>query len=228
MTAPAPCGPWTDRGLFAPEGSCTHDSQCSFVFPLKTDQGTVPMYCGDRWSFPHQASAASQVWLPLKPEGGRLAMDEFWTSWNPMTVEPQELAGEHKPLVFRSDATGTALEVPFTGTRIALYGKAAPRNAYARIEIIDHDGVAGSGAAGCGTGMSGVAGSGAIRSSQYVTFYSPVESEGLRYMSPVLARGSHTLRITVTGDKSEWFFKSGRRAGCDGVNVDVTGALVID
>lgn len=39
MTAPSPAGPWHKRGLFAPEGTCTWDSQCSFIFPLRRSDG---------------------------------------------------------------------------------------------------------------------------------------------------------------------------------------------
>ncbi|MCH9277060.1 hypothetical protein JS533_012425 [Bifidobacterium amazonense] len=66
LTAPAPAGPWTYRGNVAPQGTCTWDSQSSFVFPLHTEHGDRLIYMGDRWSFPHQASCASQVWLPLR------------------------------------------------------------------------------------------------------------------------------------------------------------------
>lgn len=67
LTAPDPAGPWTYRGNVAPQGSDTWDSQSSFVFPLHTDgHGDELIYMGDRWSFPHQASCASQVWLPLR------------------------------------------------------------------------------------------------------------------------------------------------------------------
>ncbi|KFI52671.1 hypothetical protein [Bifidobacterium biavatii] len=66
LTAPDPSGPWTYRGNVAPQGTCTWDSQSSFVFPLHTGHGDRLIYMGDRWSFPHQASCASQVWLPLR------------------------------------------------------------------------------------------------------------------------------------------------------------------
>ncbi|MBW3092471.1 hypothetical protein KIH79_05835 [Bifidobacterium sp. 82T10] len=70
LTAPDPSGPWTYRGNVAPQGTCTWDSQSSFIFPLHTEHGDRLIYMGDRWSFPHQASCASQVWLPLRFDDG--------------------------------------------------------------------------------------------------------------------------------------------------------------
>src|SRR5690625_5645395 len=49
-------GPWKNQGLFCPEGTLTHNSQCSFVFSLERDGKTVPIYMGDRWSYPNQRS----------------------------------------------------------------------------------------------------------------------------------------------------------------------------
>jgi hypothetical protein len=69
LGAPSPAGPWTHRGLIAPEGTLNFNSQCTYVFGLTTEGGRVPMYMGDRWSFPRQASAATYVWLPLSVDG---------------------------------------------------------------------------------------------------------------------------------------------------------------
>lgn len=69
FTASSIEGPWERHGLFCPEGTLTHNSQSTFVFPLKQGNDTIPMYMGDRWSYPHQASAATYVWLPLQVKG---------------------------------------------------------------------------------------------------------------------------------------------------------------
>ncbi|MCE8763079.1 glycoside hydrolase family protein, partial [Phocaeicola dorei] len=61
FTAPQIEGPWTKQGLFCPEGKLTYNSQSTFVFPLKCGNDTIPMFMGDRWSYPHQASAATYV-----------------------------------------------------------------------------------------------------------------------------------------------------------------------
>ena len=55
-------GPWKRQGNFCPKGSLTYNSQCTFVLPIVNGVDTTFMYMGDRWSYPHQASSATQVW----------------------------------------------------------------------------------------------------------------------------------------------------------------------
>ena len=69
FTAPRIEGPWTQQGIFCPKGTLTYNSQSTFVFPLKRGNDTIPMFMGDRWSYPHQASAATYMWMPLQVEG---------------------------------------------------------------------------------------------------------------------------------------------------------------
>lgn len=210
MTAPSPAGPWTRQGLFAPEGSCTFDSQCSFIFMLHTADGrTTPIYMGDRWSFPHQVSCATQVWLPLHvTDGGEMRLpDEFWDSWDPFTVVRRLPTGTELPFAFRSNVEGASVEIPFSGTGIDLYSDVSPDNAYGKVTILD--------AAG-GTMLD-----------QTITFYGPAEvSHALRFVSPKLPYGDYRLRVTVLNDPTEWFYKSGKRNGCSDVYVDVSGALM--
>lgn len=74
FTAPAVGGPWKKGGLFVPEGKLTYNSQTTFVFPLTHGKDTIPMFMGDRWSFPHQASAATYVWMPMQADKGKLSI----------------------------------------------------------------------------------------------------------------------------------------------------------
>ena len=81
FTAPQIEGPWTKQGLFCPEGKLTYNSQSTFVFPLKCGNDTIPMFMGDRWSYPHQASAATYVWMPLQVDGTKISIPEYWQAW---------------------------------------------------------------------------------------------------------------------------------------------------
>ena len=82
FTAPQIEGPWTKQGLFCPEGKLTYNSQSTFVFPLKCGNDTIPMFMGDRWSYPHQASAATYVWMPLQVDGTKISIPEYWQAWD--------------------------------------------------------------------------------------------------------------------------------------------------
>lgn len=88
FTAPRIEGPWTRRGLFCPEGRLTYNSQTTFVFPFRRGNDTIPLFMGDRWSYPRQASAATYVWMPLQAEGTKLSMPEYWQAWDMRTSAP--------------------------------------------------------------------------------------------------------------------------------------------
>ncbi|MCF1592350.1 family 43 glycosylhydrolase [Streptomyces muensis] len=208
LSAPAIEGPWTYRGFFAPDGSLTCNSQCTYAFKISTAGGDVPVYMGDRWSFPHQASAATYVWLPLHVDGNTLAIEQFWGAWNPLTCRPAEFTGKETDVGFSSDTAGDSVELPFTGSRIILVGQSRPDGSYARVELIDADG--------------------AVISSIYVTFYSKVPDYGYRYASPVVPHGEYTLKVSVTGDVTEWSDKRGEHFGSVGTRVAVDRAVVID
>ena len=40
------------------------------------------MFMGDRWSYPHQASAATYVWMPLQVDGTKISIPEYWQAWD--------------------------------------------------------------------------------------------------------------------------------------------------
>jgi len=51
-TASALSGPWVAKGLLAPKGKLTWNSQSTFVLPIEGSKDTTFMFMGDRWSFP--------------------------------------------------------------------------------------------------------------------------------------------------------------------------------
>ena len=96
FTAPKIEGPWTKQGLFCPEGKLTYNSQSTFVFPLKRGNDTIPMFMGDRWSYPHQASAATYVWMPLQVNGTHISIPEYWQCWDIDQLKPVDALREGK------------------------------------------------------------------------------------------------------------------------------------
>jgi hypothetical protein len=207
LTATALTGPWTFRGPFAPGGTQTWNSQCTFAFNFGSTEGPVHMYMGDRWSFPHQKSAATYVWLPIDAtEDGLLLPSSFIPVWSPHEGRPSDLDGTEESLDFRSGTAGESLTVPFDGSRIAIKGWAKPDGAYANVELLDD--------------------SGRTISSVLVTFYAKVANFGYRYVSPRLSPGTYALKITVEGVPPVWSDKSGTRYGSVGTWVDVRSAVV--
>lgn len=82
FTAPSVSGPWTRQGLFCPEGSLTWNSQTTYVLTVPRASDTLYVYMGDRWSYPHQASAATCVWQPLTVSGTKLSIPAFREAWS--------------------------------------------------------------------------------------------------------------------------------------------------
>lgn len=212
-------GPWISKGYFAPEGSLTHNSQTTFVFPLRHGNDTIPMFMGDRWSYPLQASAASYVWMPMKAESGTLSIPEFWEAWDYSTLKPVNLLSEgndvdysaikfHDAAAWRGgecrfscDNPGAFMEIPFHGNRIAILGQSDDKSSYAKVTIINSKKE--------------------IVDSTFVDFYSKVPHKGVRYVSPVMPAGDYTLKVEVTGIVQEWITKKGIRYGSNGFNVNI-------
>ncbi|MDP4179720.1 MAG: discoidin domain-containing protein, partial [Bacillota bacterium] len=80
-TASSMAGPWTNRGLIAPSGMFTWDSQCTYALPVNGTVGKTYLYCGDRWEYGDN-SKATYVWQPLTVNGTTVSMPEFYPSWN--------------------------------------------------------------------------------------------------------------------------------------------------
>lgn len=206
FTASSIEGPWKKQGLFVPEEKLTYNSQTTFVFPLVRGNDTIPMFMGDRWSFPHQASAATYVWMPLEVDGEKISIPEFWESWDVEKIQPVEpLAGSVrvKPKNVKFDdaknwklengqmasrVEGSTVEVPFKGTRVAIKGETNNQSGYARVTIRNTKGE--------------------TLHSSLVDFYTKYTTTGTRYLSPVLPKGKYTLTVEVTGIIPIWTDKT--------------------
>lgn len=195
-------GPWTYQGLFCPKGSLTYNSQCSFVFEYESESGKIPVYVGDRWSYPRQASAATLVMLPIETEGTKMNLAKYCEVWSPDTLEMSFLQPQYC-VEFTSNRKGESFGIDFEGTQIALFGKTNVHGGYGEIEIFDQAGI-------CVHKTS-------------VDFYSGAPAKGLRYFSPVLTFGKYHVKITVAGANSVCVTKSGTRFGSDGYDVNVNG-----
>ena len=217
FTAPKIEGPWTKQGLFCPEGTLTYNSQSTFVFPLKRGNDTIPMFMGDRWSYPHQASAATYVWMPMQVNGTKLSIPEYWQCWDFNTLKPVDILRKGKrvsmknikPAVgwtenrgcFVSNAKGSVLAVPFRGTHVAVVGKSDCHSGYARVSVLN-----------------------AKKDTVYsslVDFYSKYSEKAIRIMTPEMEQGNYTLLVEVTGIKPVWTDKSKTIYGSDNTFVTI-------
>lgn len=217
LSAPSMAGPWAYQGLFAPDGSQTCNSQTLFVLPLHDAGRETRMFMGDRWSFPHQRSAASYVWLPLSAHGERLALDEYWNAWNPATAEQvdvERIAVDEIPVNFLDDRPGVSAEARFSirkdGGRALLMGRADPSGGYARVSL-----------------RRGATGDDVV-DPIWVTFYSKAPDEGCRYATPSLPEGEYSIVVESTGEASQWDDKTGQLFGGRGSNVKVEKLLVLE
>ena len=189
-TAPSIEGPWTKQGIFCPEGTLTYNSQSTFILPLHRGDSIIYMYMGDRWSYPHQASSATYVWLPMQVEGLKVSIPEYWPVWNPETMQPvSELGGKVVTVRFKSKEKGSKLTLPFEGTRIAIKGYTFNNGGYGRITIVDNQGN--------------------TVHTNLIDFYSKVPDDGLRYVSPLLPQGAYTLIVECVGEHPHWSNKRG-------------------
>ena len=205
FTARSLSGPWTRQGLFAPEGSLTFNSQTTFVFPVHTDNDTVPIFMGDRWSYPKQASAATYVWMPIDVDGTKLRMNEYWNCWDIETMKPHDITKIGRSIIgdvtlkgenwtknedgLASNIEGNAVCVDFNGkNRIAVIGKTDKNGGYAKVEITDKKGK--------------------TVYSSFIDFYSKNAEKSIRFVTPKLKSGKYKLEIEVTKSKSNWSDKA--------------------
>lgn len=203
FTSPAIEGPWEKQGCFCPEGSLTHNSQTTFVFPLKKENGdVVPLFMGDRWSFPHQASAATYVWMPMEVNGTALSIPEYWHSWSIDNMSPENDCGNSEIVEWSSDSVGNCLRIPFKGRKVSIYGHTDCHGGYAKVRIINQEEK--------------------ILHESYVDFYSKVPDDGIRFVSKEYPSGNYRLEIEVSGEQPVWFSKNGTRFGSDGFFVNVS------
>ncbi len=204
LTAPHISGPWTKQTVFCPKGTLTYNSQSTFVFPIVHGNDTIPMYMGDRWSYPHQASAATYVWQPMKVEGTQLSIPEYWEAWDSKTVKKAKgFKGKaYYNKLWKSNQAGDVLSIPFRGSQVAIYGETDKYGGYAEVIIKRKDGTE-------------------IHRS-YVDFYSLVPDKALKFISRSYPKDDYILEIKVSGEMPVSFDKKGNRFGSIGTKVAVT------
>ena len=217
FTAPKIEGPWTKQGLFCPEGKLTYNSQTTFVFPLKRGNDTIPMFMGDRWSYPHQASAATYVWMPMQVDGTKLSIPDYWQGWNINSLQPVDLLSDKKAVSSKnfkssydwkkksgqwmSNTKGGVLTVSFKGTAVAVVGESNPHSGYAKVSVLD-------------------AKEDTVYSS-LVDFYSKYPEKAIRIITPKMPEANYTLLIEVTGIKPVWTDKTKTIYGSDDTLVTI-------
>lgn len=206
FTAPKIEGPWTKQGSFCPEGTLTYNSQTTFVLLLKRGINIIPMFMGDRWSYPRQASAATYVWMPMKVKGTELTIPEYWQCWDINMLKPVDPFHNGKVVSFdrmipvpasawkkrygqyASNVKGSTLSVPFRGSRIAVVGESNCYGGYAEISILD-----------------------AKKDTVYsslVDYYSKYTEKTIRIITPVFPEADYTLVIKNTGIQPLWSDKA--------------------
>ena len=158
---------------------------------------------GDRWSYPHQASAATYVWLPLQTNGVRLSIPTYWNAWDVQTVTPVDPLKEcvETQINFSSNVIGTKTTIPFMGRRVFITGEANAHGGYAKLTICNQKGKV------CITTL--------------IDFYAKIPEQGIRYVSPILPMDNYELVIEVTGDRSNWTDKRHNLYGTDDCFVNV-------
>lgn len=220
-TATDIAGPWTEQGLFAPRGSLTWNSQCSFVLPIIGSHETTFMYMGDRWSFPKQNSAATYVWQPLEVDGNRLSIPVYQESWtiDLSTGRHKTAASEGKKVIlgnldatsfqgnwrrdssggFRSDNKGDLFSYTFTGTGVNLHGWVRPDGGYAQVAVLDKNGN--------------------VVVKSIVDMYCLYPVGTLKFVSPILPEDTYTLIVGVMGERGNWSDKKRNNYGSTGYGV---------
>ena len=205
FTSKSLSGPWNDGGEFAPKGSLTWNSQCSFVLVLP--DGT-PMYMGDRWSFPRQQSSATYVWLPMQANGNDLMIPDYWETWNPASVSRLNLATQHIADGWTGEKPGDTYTQKISGgQRIAIYGTTDSQSGYAEISIKDNKG--------------------REIFTTSIDFYSKTPATGLRWVSPQFPQGDYTLEVRVSDMKPNWTDKTKTQYGSTGYQVKITEIVYI-
>lgn len=228
-TASSLKGPWAFRGHFAPKGSLTWNSQCSFVLPLEGAKDTTYMYMGDRWSYPKQNSSATYVWQPLTVSELSLSIPEYQEAWriNTLTGEASTARSTGKIIdnnsrkinysgpwkhstdslsINSSDARDASFSITFKGTQISLYGLSKPDNGYARIALKNSKGE--------------------LVLNSIVDMYSLKSVPTLEFISPRLPKDRYTLTATVMEERPNWSDKRRNVYGSTGYFLTLDKILI--
>lgn len=224
-------GPWTSRGLIAPEGSLTWNSQSTFVLPIEGTKDTTYVFMGDRWSFPKQASSATYVWQPLLVSGTSVSMPAYQEAWKINTATGQatpfeingtlientdkriqymgkwnHLNGENIISESKSDDKNGSFSMQFSGSRITLYSYVGTENGYARVVLSDKKGKP--------------------LLSSLIDLYSKSPLSTPVFVSPLLKKGNYTLTVYVTGERPNWSDKRKSDYGSTGNFVSLDKIII--
>ncbi|MFC0878820.1 family 43 glycosylhydrolase [Saccharicrinis sp. FJH2] len=231
FTAKSLAGPWEMRGVIAPEGSLTWNSQSTYVFPVVGSETTTFIYMGDRWSFPKQRAAATYVWQPLVFNGDEISMPVFhesWTidvktgEWKDVPLKPayeilngddavkyegswEDASGDNTKSK-RANTKDAIISISFKGSRIALRGVASIDCGYGHVVIQNIKGE--------------------ILHDTWIDMYSNKTVEGLQYLSPVLPKGEYFLTFSPTQSHWYWTEKSGKQWGSKDTFISFSKAWV--
>ncbi|HEY1193498.1 family 43 glycosylhydrolase [Flavobacterium sp.] len=223
-------GPWESRGLIAPEGTLTWNSQSTFVLPVKGTKTTSYIFMGDRWSFPKQASSATYVWQPLTISGTSLKISEYQQSWQidlqtgvvttPKNAEQifkntdQEIkysgnwnhTNENSLSESKSEDKNASFSIKFKGLQIGFSGFVSTENGYARVVITDEKGK--------------------TITSSIVDMYSKNPIETMVYKSPLLKKDNYILTVYGTGERPNWSDKRKSIYGSTGNYISITKIVI--
>lgn len=224
-------GPWISRGLIAPEGSLTWNSQCTFVLPIVGTKNTTYMFMGDRWSFPKQASSATYVWQPLLISGTSLSMPTYQEAWQINTVTGiasaiktgnTTIENTDKRIQYngnwkhinngdtgsesKSDEKEASFSIQFNGQQIVLYSYVGTENGYAKMVLSDKKGKV-------------------ITPSQ-IDMYSKSSLSTPVFQSPILKKDDYKLTVYVTGERPNWSDKRKTKYGSTGNFVSLDKIII--
>lgn len=226
-TATALKGPWTKRGLLAPEGSLTWNSQATFVLPVTGTKDTSFIFMGDRWAYPKQASAATYVWQPLNVSGTGLSMPEYNAAWkidattgvaSSFAAAKEIISMNDKRVIataewykdsadyFSASKKNAAVTVKLKARQIGFLGLARPEGGYALVSLTDSKGK---------KVLSAI-----------VDMYCKYPVSTLKFMSPVLPVDSYTLTVTVMEERGNWSDKRKANYGSTGYVVSLDKIIV--
>jgi hypothetical protein len=224
-------GPWTSRGLIAPEGSLTWNSQSTFVLPIEGTKTTTYLFMGDRWSFPKQASSATYVWQPLLISGTSLSMPTYLEAWQinigtgiateiktaDKIIENTDIqiqyrgnwqhSNNEKPgSESKSDEKDASFSIQFSGQQIALYSYVGIENGYAKMVLSDKKGK--------------------IITTSLIDMYSKSPLSTPVFRSPILKKDDYKLTVYVTGERSNWSDKRKSNYGSTGNFVSLDKIII--
>ncbi|HTN37166.1 MAG TPA: family 43 glycosylhydrolase [Arachidicoccus sp.] len=230
-TATALKGPWTRRGIFAPEGTLTWNSQTTFVLPIQGSKAATYLFMGDRWSYPKQASAATYVWQPISVSGYKLSIPDYQQAWQVNTTTgvaaPVNLGGDEQEVVISntdnrityigkwlrdtlsvrsSDAKDAHFSIEFTGQQIGWYGLSRPDGGYAKVTIKNSKGI---------TILSSI-----------IDSYCKYTVSELKFISPVLPKDKYTITVSVMRERGNWSDKRKRLYGSTGYFISLDKFIV--